>query len=64
MAKKLSTASSHGHEVGVNWNVKHGWRASHALIFGCLLARVAVEDDVDHLARICALDGVRKRRNS
>ena len=37
-AKKVSTALSQEHEVGVKWKVKRGWRPSQAITFGCLWA--------------------------
>ncbi|MCE3241606.1 MAG: hypothetical protein K0Q83_2113, partial [Deltaproteobacteria bacterium] len=36
VAKKVSTALSQEHEVGVKWKTKRGWRASQASTFGCL----------------------------
>ena len=57
--KKVSTAFSHEHEVGVKWKVQRGWRASQAQHLGVLVGGVVVEDDVDHLAgRHRALDRV------
>src|SRR3954462_6346044 len=38
VAKKVSTALSQEHEVGVKWKVKRGWRASQASTLGCLWA--------------------------
>ena len=35
LAKKVSMAFSHEHEVGVKWNAKRGWRASQARTLGC-----------------------------
>ena len=35
-AKKRSTRFIHDDDVGVKWDLKHGWRLSHALTFGCL----------------------------
>jgi hypothetical protein len=34
--KKVSTAFSHDPEVGVEWKVKRGWRASQRSTLGCL----------------------------
>src|SRR5918995_6919585 len=50
LAKKVSTAFSHEHEVGVKWKTKRGWRCSQARTFGCLWVAVVVEDHVDQLA--------------
>jgi hypothetical protein len=36
LAKKVSTALSYEHEVGVKWKTNLGCRMSHSLTFGCL----------------------------
>ncbi len=36
LAKKVSTASSHEHEVGTKWKVQRGCRPSQARTLGCL----------------------------
>src|SRR4028119_899648 len=36
LAKKVSTALSHEHEVGVKWKVQRGWRPSQASTLGWL----------------------------
>jgi len=50
VAKKVSTALSQEHEVGVKWKVKRGRRTSQANHFRLLVGGVVVEDDVDDLA--------------
>ena len=37
--KKVSTALSHEHAVGVKWNTKRGCRASQARTLACLWGR-------------------------
>src|SRR3954452_1001516 len=59
VAKKVSTALSQEHEVGVKWKVKRGWRGEPGQHLGLLVGGVVVEDDVDDLAgRDRRLDGV------
>ncbi len=36
LAKKVSTALSQEHEVGVKWKVQRGWRSSQASTLACL----------------------------
>jgi len=38
LAKKVSTAFSHEHEVGVKWKIQRGWRASQCRTLACLWA--------------------------
>src|SRR3954464_2333684 len=72
VAKKVSTALSQEHEVGVKWKTKRGWRGSQTSTFGwgggggepsqhlwLRVGGVVVEDEVDDLAdRDLCLDGI------
>src|SRR5829696_3558695 len=59
VAKKVSTALSQEHEVGVKWKVKRGWRGRARQSPRLFVGGVVVEDDVDDLAgRDLCLDGV------
>src|SRR5215207_898072 len=59
VAKKVSTALSQEHEVGVKWKVKRGWRGRARQSPRLFVGGVVVEGDVDDLAgRDRGRDGV------
>ena len=59
VAKKVSTALSQEHEVGVKWKVKRGVAGEPGNHLRLFVGGVVVEDDVDDLAgRDLCLDGV------
>ena len=44
LAKKVSTAFSQEHEVGVKWKIQRGWRVEPLPHLGVLVGGVVVED--------------------
>jgi hypothetical protein len=64
-AKRVSTAFSQEHEVGVKWKRSSAGAGQPAAHPGVLVGGIVVEDDVDHLARRTARStAFRKRMNS